>query len=136
MVILGGRQASSDTKLRLVSGQLGKTAELERNRKGLSSSWYNVFHSVEITVQWGREHQDLEDVGAIGVYEMQWQGGQKYITVAYQIDSYRKRLPWVGKDRKKATFNSCFDRFSKTRTQTLQFVCSDIGCQSPALARL
>ena len=36
MVSLSGRQASSDTKLRLVSGQLGKMAELERNRTGLS----------------------------------------------------------------------------------------------------
>lgn len=50
------------------------------------------FHSVEMAVQWGRKHQNLEGVSAIGVDEMQWKSGHNYITGVYQIDTDCKRL--------------------------------------------
>ncbi len=64
------------------------------------TSWDTVFRSVEMAVDWGREHMDLSRIEAIGVDEIQWQRGHKYLTLVYQIDAGRKRLLWVGKHRK------------------------------------
>ena len=35
------------------------------------TSWENVFRSVEMAVEWGRKHMDLNDIGAIGIDEIQ-----------------------------------------------------------------
>lgn len=103
-----------------------KRLSWKETAEAFHTSWYNVFHSVEMAVQWGRKHQNLEGVSAIGVDEMQWQGGHKYITVVYQIDAGCKRLLWIGRDRKEATLNSFFDWFGTARSETLQYVCSDM----------
>jgi len=103
-----------------------KRLSWKETAEAFHTSWYNVFHSVEMAVQWGRQNQNLEGVGAIGVDEMQWQGGHKYVTVVYQIDAGCKRLLWIGKDRKEATLNNYFDWFGKSRSEALQYVCSDM----------
>ena len=54
---------------------------------------------MEWAVQWGLAHRDLSNVRSIGVDEVLWHRGHKYLTVVYQIDSECKRLLWVGKDR-------------------------------------
>lgn len=36
------------------------------------TSWYTVYSSVEIVVQWGRAHVDLDGITAIGVDELCW----------------------------------------------------------------
>ena len=56
------------------------------------TSWDNVFHAVEMAVNWGRAHQDLSAITAIGVDEVQWQRGHRYLTLVYQIDTHCKRL--------------------------------------------
>jgi transposase len=62
------------------------------------TSWDNVFHAVEMAVEWGREHRDLNAITAIGIDEVQWQRGHRYLTLVYQIDAHCKRLLWVGKE--------------------------------------
>jgi len=52
------------------------------------TSWEKVFRSVEWLVAWGLAHRDLAGVTAIGVDEILWQRGHKYLTVVYQIDSH------------------------------------------------
>jgi transposase len=37
-------------------------------------------------VAWGLAHRSLEGITAIGVDEVQWQKGHKYLTLVYQID--------------------------------------------------
>ena len=61
------------------------------------TSWEKVFRSVEWAVQWGLAHRDMSNIRAIGVDEVLWQRGHKYLTVVYQIDDECKRLLWVGK---------------------------------------
>jgi transposase len=63
------------------------------------TTWENVFRSVEMAVGWGLVHRSLEGVEAIGVDEVQWRKGHKYLTLVYQIDGHAQRLLWVGKDR-------------------------------------
>ena len=49
------------------------------------TSWDKVFRSVEMAVEWGRVHQELEGIKAIGIDEVQWQRGHRYLTLVYQI---------------------------------------------------
>lgn len=88
--------------------------------------WHHVSSAVEMAVDWGRRHQDLDGVTAIGVDEIQWGSGHRYLTVVYQIDAGLRRLLWVGQSRKKETLEAFFDWFSDGRAQGLEFVCSDM----------
>lgn len=90
------------------------------------TSWEHVFRSVKYAVSWGLQHRDLDDIEAIGVDEIQWQRGHKYLTLVYQIDAERRRLLWVGKDRTTKTLLRFFRMFGKKRSAALQFVCSDM----------
>jgi len=89
-------------------------------------SWHVVFDAVRYAVQWGREHQDLDDVRSIGVDELSWKKGHKYLTVVYQVDHHRRRLLWVGRDRTAATFEGFFDWLGKERCALIEFVTSDM----------
>jgi len=90
------------------------------------TTWQNVFRSVKHAVSWGLAHRDLDGVEAIGVDEIQWQRGHKYLTMVYQIDEDCRRLLWVGKDRTTKTFLRFFRMFGKERSSRLRFVCSDM----------
>jgi len=89
-------------------------------------SWHNVFESVQYVVSYGLAHRCLDNVKAIGVDEIQYQRGHKYLTLVYQIDSHCRRLLFVGKDRSVKTLLRFFYRFGKQRSQQLQVVCSDL----------
>lgn len=90
------------------------------------TSWENVFRSVEMAVRWGREHMSLEGIEAIGVDEIQWSKGHKYLTLVYQLDEGRKRLLWIGRERKVKTLLGFFRWLGKARSQSLRFICSDM----------
>lgn len=90
------------------------------------TSWYQVFHSVEMAVDWGREHMTLEGITAIGVDEMQWGSGHSYVTVVYQINEGCKRLLWIGEKRKARTLLRFFRWLGEERSAKLEFICSDM----------
>ncbi len=90
------------------------------------TTWQNVFRSVKHAVSWGLEHRSLEGIEAIGVDEVQWQCGHKYLTLVYQIDDGSKRLLGIGKNRTTKTFLRFFRMLGKERSGKLKFVCSDM----------
>ena len=90
------------------------------------TTWEKVFRSVEWAVQWGLHHRDLSNVPSIGVDEVLWQRGHKYLTVVYQIDTECKRLLRIGKDRTIRTLLRFFRTFGKERSAQLRFICSDM----------
>ena len=90
------------------------------------TSWEKVFRSVEWSVQWGLAHRDMSNIHSIGVDEVLWKRGHKYLTVVYQIDRECKRLLWVGENRTIRTLLRFFREFGKERSGRLQFVCSDM----------
>ena len=90
------------------------------------STWDQVAQSVAMAVAWGLAHRDLSGIKAIGVDEIQWRRGHKYLTVVYQIDEGTKRLLWVGKERTIETLREFFDSFGAELAAQLQFVCSDM----------
>lgn len=91
-----------------------------------NTSWDNVFRCVEMAVKWGRQHVDLNAITAIGIDEIQYQRGHKYLTLVYQINPGCKRLLWIGKDRKVKTLLRFFRWFGKQRSSALSFICSDM----------
>ena len=90
------------------------------------TSWGKVFRSVEYVVEWGLSHRCLEGITAIGVDEIQWKKGHKYLTLVYQINSGCVRLLWIGKERTEETFSGFFDMLGKRKTQLIEYVCSDM----------
>jgi transposase len=89
-------------------------------------SWEKVFLSVEKAVEWGLAHRDLTGIHSIGVDEVLWHKGYKFLTVVYQIDNGCRRLLWVGQDRTLKTMLGFFRWFGKDRSACLRFVCSDM----------
>ena len=94
--------------------------------EAFQTSWDNVFRSVKMAVAWGLAHRDLESVTAIGIDEIAWKKGHKYITLVYQIDAGCRRLLYVGKERTQNTLRQFFKEFGKERTARLRFICSDM----------
>lgn len=90
------------------------------------STWDHVFCSVERAVEWGRAHQDLGGIEAIGVDEIAWQRGHRYLTLVYQIDGHSKRLLWIGEKRTVKTLLRFFRWFGQERSQSLTVICSDM----------
>ena len=89
------------------------------------ASWDKVCDSVEHVVAFGLEHRMLGQIDAIGVDEIQYAKGHKYLTLVYQIDSVT-RLLWVGKERTIESFQGFFTTMGEEITSKIVFVCSDM----------
>lgn len=89
-------------------------------------SWDIVADAVTWVVAWGLEHRNIENVTAIGVDEILYKKGHKYLTLVYQIDKHCRRLLWIGKDHKKETLYAFCDFMGEQRCQAIEFVCSDM----------
>ncbi len=90
------------------------------------TTWDSVFRAVAMAVAWGPAHQDLTGIDAVGIDEIQWQHGHRYLTLVYQIDPGHTRLLWIGQARRVRTLLRFFRWFGRERTQTLRFICSDM----------
>lgn len=90
------------------------------------TSWEKVFWSVKMAVEWGRAHQRLDDIEAIGVDEIQWKRGYQFLTLVYQIDAGCRRLLWIGEHRRAKTLLRFFRWFGRERSAALKFICSDM----------
>ena len=90
------------------------------------TSWEKVFRSVDMAVEWGRAHQELSGVRAIGIDEVAWQRGPRFLTLVYQIDAGCRRLLWVGQERRVKTLLGFFRWFGPARSAQLRFICSDM----------
>ena len=90
------------------------------------TSWSTVFRCVEHAVRWGLEHRSLDGIVAIGVDELAWKKGHKYLTLVYQLDHGCRRLLHVARDRTAASFNAFFDMLGDERSKAIVFVASDM----------
>ena len=90
------------------------------------TSWEKVFGSVQWVVEWGLEHRDLSGITALGVDEVGFQSGPKYLTVVYQIDAGHKRLLWVARGRTVKSLLGFFRLLGKERSAQVRFICSDL----------
>lgn len=89
-------------------------------------SWHKVYEAVKYAVDWGLAHRDVSGVSAIGVDEIAYGHGQKYLTLVYQLDQGCRRLLWIGRDRTEATLRGFFNEFGEEFSRSLRYVCSDM----------
>jgi len=90
------------------------------------TSWEKVFDAVEYVVTFGLEHRVLGQIDAIGVDEIQYAKGHKYLTLVYQIDLGVTRLLWVGRERTIESFQGFFTMIGVEIASKIVFVCSDM----------
>src|SRR5437773_5316019 len=90
------------------------------------TSWDKVFDAVEHVVTWGLEHRVLGQIDAIGVDEIQYAKGHKYLGLVYQMDQGLTRLLWVGKERTIESFQGFFTLIGEKLASQIEFVCSDM----------
>jgi transposase len=90
------------------------------------TAWDKVCQAVEYVVTWGLEHCNLRPIKAIGVDEIQYAKGHKYLTLVYQIEQHSTRLLWIGKDRTVESFEQFFTMIGKPLSEAIEFVCSDM----------
>jgi len=90
------------------------------------TSWESVYRSVKWVVDYGLEHRNLDGITAVGIDEVQFRKGHRYLTLVYQINGDCRRLLWIGKDRTEKTLLRFFRQFGRARTAALQYVCSDM----------
>src|SRR3989337_1771066 len=88
------------------------------------TTWRNVFESVKHAVSWGLEHRELGGIEAIGVDEIQWQRGHRYLTLVYQIEDGMKRLLWVAEERTEESLRGFFKMLGDEVRGSIRFVCS------------
>jgi len=90
------------------------------------SSWDKVRQAVEYVVEWGLAHRSLGPIVAIGVDEIQYNKGHKYLTLVYQIEQECTRLLWVGKERTVESFEQFFTLIGAALSEKIEYVCSDM----------
>ena len=98
----------------------------QETAEAFRTSWDQVCHAVEYVVTWGLEHRILAPIRAIGVDEIQYAKGQKYLTLVYQIELNCIRLLWVGRERTQETFLGFFALIGDELASQIEFVCSDM----------
>jgi transposase len=90
------------------------------------TSWEKVCQAVEYVVAWGLEHRSLGPIVAIGVDEIAYAKGHKYLTLVYQIEAGCTRLLWISKERTLESFEQFFTLIGQDLAHKIEFVCSDM----------
>jgi transposase len=90
------------------------------------TSWQSVYRAVEMAVSWGLAHRNLDGIEAIGVDEVQWRKGHRYLTLVYQIDGECRRLLHIAPERTVRSLLSFFRMLGAARSAALKYVCSDM----------
>ena len=92
-------------------------------------SWDSVYRAVAHVVAYGLEHRDLSGIEAIGVDEVAYAKGHKYLTLVYQLNGQRRRLLHISKGRSVKGLLGFFRMLKKAKidyAKTIRFVCSDM----------
>jgi transposase len=90
------------------------------------TSWDSVFRAVDHAVEWGLAHRDLSKLTALGIDEIAWKYGHRYLTLVYDIGAEGRRLLAVAEERTEASLRSCLEGLGETACKQVQHVCSDM----------
>jgi transposase len=93
------------------------------------SSWDTVFRAVDWVVRWGLVHREIGTIEALGVDEIAYKRGHRYLTLVYQIDEGCRRLLYVARDRTEDSLRGFFDTIPKSSVESLRFICTDMWRQ-------
>jgi transposase len=90
------------------------------------TTWEAVYRSVDYAVAWGLMRRTMTGIEALGVVEVQWQRGHRYLTLVYQIDAGARRLLWVGLDRTEDSLRGFFRTLTDEAKASIRYLCSDM----------
>jgi transposase len=90
------------------------------------ASWDAVYRAVASAVEWGLSHRSLFGIEALGIDEIQWQRGHRYLTLVYQIDAGARRLLWVALDRTEDSLRGFFQALTGEVKASIRYLCSDM----------
>jgi transposase len=89
-------------------------------------TWDAVFRAVRAVVAYGLTQRSLDNVTAIGVDEIAWRKGHRYLTLVYQIDAGCRRLLYIAEGRTIRSLLGFFHEFGRERAAHIRYVCSDM----------
>src|SRR5271169_4969903 len=90
------------------------------------TSWDKVCDAVDYVVAWGLGHRTMESIRAIGVDEIQYAKGHKYLTLVYQIDQGLTRLLWLARNAPSNPSRVSSPSSESNWLRRSKFVCSDM----------
>lgn len=90
------------------------------------TTWDSVCRAVEHAVDWGLAARDLNGITALGIDEVAWKKGHKYLTLVYDISGGAKRLLAICEERTEASLRACFQSLGTNVCSGVRFVCSDM----------
>lgn len=110
----------------LFLAQWARKLSWKETAESFCTSWDTVFRAVKEVVRYGLNNRSLDGVEAIGIDEVQFGKGHKYLTLVYQLDAGRRRLLFIGRERTKKTLRTIFDEFGSKRVSALKYICTDM----------
>lgn len=114
------------TSYRWFLAQWAKRLSWQQVAQCFGASWDTVYSAVLMAVHWGLANRSLTGLEAIGVDEIQWLRGHKYLTLVYDLGSRTKRLLYISKERTEQSLHGFFDQLGRVGSEALRFVCSDM----------
>jgi transposase len=112
--------------LALFLADWAKVLSWQETARRFRTNWHQVFASVRYVVEWGLSRRDLSGVTAIGIDEVHFGKGQKYLTVVYQLCGDVRRLLFVTKRNDSAALEAIFDEAGEAWCLGITHVCTDM----------
>ncbi len=114
------------TALQVFLSRWAKLLSWKQTAESFGMTWDAVFRAVNSVVSFGLANRSLDGITAIGVDEIAWQKGHRYLTVVYQINAGCRRLLYVAENRTAKSLLGFFRTLGKERMPLIQYVCSDM----------
>jgi len=124
-----GSKSPMTTALTVFLARWARLLSWRQTAEAFAVSWESVYRSVEQVVQFGLCHRGLSGITAIGVDEVAYARGHKYLTLVYQLDGSSRRLLHVAEGRSMRSLLSFFHMLKRAKVdyaKTIGFVCSDM----------
>jgi len=112
--------------LALFLADWAKTLSWQDVARRFGVGWHQVCASVAWVVDWGLLFRDLSGVTAIGIDEVHFGKGQRYLTVVYQLCGPVRRLLYVAQGREAASLSPFFEAMGKPWCVGIRYVCTDM----------
>lgn len=103
-----------------------KVLSWQETARRFRTNWHQVFASVRYVVEWGLARRDLSGVTAVGIDEVHFGKGQKYLTVVYQLCGGVRRLLFVTRRNDSAALDAIFDEAGEAWCLGITHVCTDM----------